>query len=535
MHKEIDTHGYAEEKDKSRRDCAQNSHYSSVRLGRWGTVCDDGWGLDETRVVCRQLGYEYGTPSYNGGGREYGLRVWLDDVACSGSEIRLDRCRHATWGVENCNNENVNIVCREYRMPSHTLLLNHMATLDGPRKMALGLPIAFYDRDSRPRVKPSTIFARTVGHVCLPAPRIITVTVPHLSLGHTASLSENGGCSHQCNNGDKTGYICSCPDTALLLASDQRTCYSPYASILCTSDSITVSLDKTGLAGLRAEYLQLDGPGCVARDTPSHIVLTLPLHGCGTVRKDDGEDWVYENHLTSRRISVAGVVSPVRKLNITVHCRYPRRVHVDEMYHVHSEQLRFLQSTDGNFSLSLELEHGGHVYKPGGPALVVDPGAPLTVRLALNESHPDLQAFATNCQATSTPDTGDPASQYHLIQDGCLLDSTLQENRTGSDDVLQIQAFKFVGQEGAVFLHCDVLVCNSSDPSSRCQQGCVIGSGIRRDQPATFMEKHHVQVGPLLLMPGGLLLGGATSAEMEQDNNAEHQQFHYMPKGTPPS
>nr|KAG5704590.1 hypothetical protein BaRGS_031854 [Batillaria attramentaria] len=227
-----------------------------------------------TAVVCRQLGYEYGTPSYNGGGREYGLRVWLDDVACSGSEIRLDRCRHATWGVENCNNENVNIVC-------------------------------------------------------------------HLD----ECQSENGGCSHQCNNGDKTGYICSCPDTALLLASDQRTCYSPYASILCTSDSITVSLDKTGLAGLRAEYLQLDGPG-------------------------------------------------------------------------------------------LELEHGGHVYKPGGPALVVDPGAPLTVRLALNESHPDLQAFATNCQATSTPDTGDPASQYHLIQDG----------------------------------------------------------GIRRDQPATFMEKHHVQV-----------------------------------------
>ena len=34
--------------------------------GKWGSICDDGWGLNEAHVVCSQFGYtDYGKQTGN--------------------------------------------------------------------------------------------------------------------------------------------------------------------------------------------------------------------------------------------------------------------------------------------------------------------------------------------------------------------------------------------------------------------------------------------------------------------------------------
>eukprot|EP00058_Branchiostoma_floridae_P007725 XP_002593213.1 hypothetical protein BRAFLDRAFT_120139 [Branchiostoma floridae] len=93
-----------------------NYSYGRVEVyynGQWGTVCNDGFGWEEARVVCRELGFSnYYTYTY------YGLGsgpIWMDDLDCSGSESSLQYCSHNDWGIHNCgHSEDIGVDCRYY-------------------------------------------------------------------------------------------------------------------------------------------------------------------------------------------------------------------------------------------------------------------------------------------------------------------------------------------------------------------------------------------------------------------------------------
>ena len=71
----------------------------------WGTVCDHYWHDDDASVVCHQLGYGRGVALKKAHfGQGYG-KIWLDDVKCRGSEVRLEECFHNGWGTHSCTHE----------------------------------------------------------------------------------------------------------------------------------------------------------------------------------------------------------------------------------------------------------------------------------------------------------------------------------------------------------------------------------------------------------------------------------------------
>ena len=81
--------------------------------GKWGTVCDDNWDINDAQVACRNVGFSRATAAYQSAkfGKGTG-EIWLDEVGCTGSERYLEECASNGWGSHDCSHsEDASVAC----------------------------------------------------------------------------------------------------------------------------------------------------------------------------------------------------------------------------------------------------------------------------------------------------------------------------------------------------------------------------------------------------------------------------------------
>ncbi|CAH3157121.1 unnamed protein product [Pocillopora meandrina] len=81
--------------------------------GQWGTICEDGWDINDAHVICRQLGFPSATQAFYSATHGQGSgQIWIDNLDCSGYELRIDECNHDGWGNHDCgHSEDASVEC----------------------------------------------------------------------------------------------------------------------------------------------------------------------------------------------------------------------------------------------------------------------------------------------------------------------------------------------------------------------------------------------------------------------------------------
>ncbi|XP_026228683.1 scavenger receptor cysteine-rich domain-containing group B protein [Anabas testudineus] len=81
--------------------------------GKWGTVCDDDWFLNNARVVCQQTGCGIAVYAHTNAYFGYGTGpIHLDNVNCYGTETELASCKSLGWDKHNCgHHEDAGVTC----------------------------------------------------------------------------------------------------------------------------------------------------------------------------------------------------------------------------------------------------------------------------------------------------------------------------------------------------------------------------------------------------------------------------------------
>ncbi|XP_078692141.1 oncoprotein-induced transcript 3 protein-like [Branchiostoma floridae x Branchiostoma belcheri] len=317
--------------------------------------------------------------------------------------------------------------------------------------------------------------------------------------------TNNGGCSHQCVN-IPGSYNCACPDDELALGPDGHYCTVHGAVIDCTNDYMQLELPRETVGNLDAKHLHWEPDRrCGATANGTHIRLRTGLHECGTQVEFTPDDVIFSNRIVTHGNYTAmldGVITRGGDVDIPVRCVYPRKELVHTSFQPAVRTLSFTERGVGTLTLRLDAYRTQQFLQPYGEAdfplsMALRSDMFLQLEAVGHQQDSELSVLAERCMATPSMNPNDQL-QYILVDNGCANDATFQSFPSPNPAVQRFgfQVFRFVDDQPVVYVHCEVVVCNATDPNSRCAQGCI--SNARSKRALQMTGRHFISQGPLV-------------------------------------
>ncbi|XP_040983325.1 deleted in malignant brain tumors 1 protein-like [Aquila chrysaetos chrysaetos] len=300
------------------------------------------------------------------------------------------------------------------------------------------------------------------------------------------------------------GFSAQYTSTPLLAPAEPNSKYAHYMNrmlflnltslLTCSSDSMRILLSKSYLTslGYNETHLRLNDPSCSPAVTDS-VIFSFPLTSCGTTKKDEGHSITYTNIVS---LSATGnIITRQKSIQIIAKCKMENNSTLEVIYITKNN---IIQNTTavGKYSVSMSFYDSDTFSKPVSESpYYVDLNQTLFAQVSLHSTDANLLVFVDTCIASPQPDFG--SLTYDLIRSGCNKDDTVVTypplEHYGR---FKFNAFRFLQSFASVYLQCDILICDSKNPNSRCTEGCI---SRQKRAISSYTWKTNTIVGPIRL------------------------------------